>query len=188
LGTARASGYRRAIDTAAKVDGTTRLMPAESHAAPVAEADPPPFLATLAARAQIVGLGLMLPGLGYAYTKNWTKLAINFILLEGLFLLGLLYFDAPVYMPVMQTNSEEFSPINVLIFLGQMTNGLTALIALVGFRGSPEFLGAQAHQWYADLGAFCLLAAGGMNYFAIIGALDAKFPPPEPPATERAKS
>jgi len=117
-------------------------------------------------------LSWLLPGAGYGLKRDWLLFAINFGLIQGVFLVGMLCLQGAVVVPELNRASPEFALINVLVFAAQLMNGLLGLVSLVGTSSNPGFLGNSLTSWQSDLGTFYLLISGALNIFVVLGIMD----------------
>jgi hypothetical protein len=127
-----------------------------------------------------MGGACLVPGLGYGLKGDCWLFLANFLVLQGMFLFGLLILDAPLALPELNYNSAEFSLINLFVLAAQLLNGAGSWVAAVGYHLHPAdpvrelagFLGSRPWLWYADLGGFFLGLPGVLNFFAIMGTWD----------------
>jgi hypothetical protein len=128
--------------------------------------------ASLGEKVMVMLASWLLPGAGYCM-KGDIKLGLaNMVLLQATFLIGVFALHAGVATPILDTASAEFSVINVLIFGGQLINGIFALVSMMIMQANPTALGVDIASWQADLGMFYLLVSGLLNAFVMFGIWD----------------
>lgn len=120
-------------------------------------------------------LNWLLPGAGYLAAGDWRRGVALMFLINSVFLAGVA-FSGYVLVPAFSPQDPTFNIFAVLTFLVQLFHGVGCL----GYLGlsavlPPPVLGALlGHPGapYADLGAFHLAVAGGLNYFACVRLWD----------------
>ena len=120
----------------------------------------------------------LIPGLGYILSRDMARGATLFILINLCFAIGILmggYILAPVSWAPFTPN---FNLVGILTYLSQAFHGggwlgLQGLQRAAASDTSAYFnLTALGSKPYADLGAFHLVVAGGLNYFATVRLWD----------------
>jgi hypothetical protein len=157
--------------------------PARTETPLMASEDPKPNPnAPFLEKAGVIAATWLVPGLGYWLKRkaDWRLFLANFLVLEGVFLFGLLVFRSPVVMPEFNRASPEFSFINILIFAGQLLNGGLGLFSTLdyNFPWSRHWLGGAPEAWQADLGSFYMVVAGALNFFVMTGVYDRYYAAP----------
>ena len=127
----------------------------------------------------------LIPGLGFALCKDYSRAALLFVSLNGCYLAGMAwggYVLAPQsWVPM----TPEFNLVTALTYLTQAFHGsgwlLQQALQIAGGRQllaeEPGFFARFALQRmgalpYSDLGCFHLIVAGGLNYFATVRLYD----------------
>jgi hypothetical protein len=120
----------------------------------------------------------LVPGLGYVLCRDVTRGVILFITINACFAIGL-YFGGYILIPPSWTpTNPNFNLVTVLTYLVQAFHGggWLALQALhhvsAGDTEALFNLKRMAASTYSDLGAFHLVVAGGLNYFASVRLYD----------------
>jgi len=129
----------------------------------------------------VVGSWLV-PGFGYFRRRRYTRAIALFIVIELTVFLGFLHHGS-VTLPLLDPSGGGV--ISCLTFLIQLGGGLVSILSLAAVAWSealkikgfmPNFLviffaGNQPHAYF-ELGAFYLMVAGAMNYFAVTNFYD----------------
>lgn len=118
-------------------------------------------------------LSWLIPGYGFIHNKHWKRGLFFFVVLQLTFLIGAFAFKGLVMKPELP-GSESFNVVALLTFIVQMFNGGLALLSLLPdlFGRGLAVLPYQEDYSWADLGAFYMLVAGGMNYFVLMSTYD----------------
>lgn len=119
-------------------------------------------------------LNLVVPGAGFLAARDWVRGACLVALVNGVFLLGLM-FNGYVVVPAFSPKDPLFNVVSLLTFVMQAFHGGGCLAAIwaQGADGAVAgLLARDAGAPFADLGAFHLLVAGGLNYFATVKLFD----------------
>jgi len=117
----------------------------------------------------------IIPGLGYFLVKDNRKAIGLFLIINGIFLLGLFAYDAYIYIPSFVPRTPEFNIVAILTLLAQLCHGVgTVGLILLEKASGGEFnlLVRDPGQTYSDIGSFHLLVAGVLNYFACMKLYD----------------
>lgn len=115
----------------------------------------------------------LVPGLGFLLVGERLRGVILFILINGVFALGL-FFDGYVSLPSFKFG-PEFNLVSILTFIVQSAHGAGTglLLVLQGQENAlSKLLIRNPGAAYSDLGSFHLLVAGGLNYFASVRLFD----------------
>lgn len=114
----------------------------------------------------LCGLGWLVPGSGHWYLGLMKKGLLFFLLLNGLFLWGMML-RGEVAFPVLRLASPEFNIVNIFVFIFGLGNGLMAILEL-----SPWFhVGNIAAVTY-EVGTLFMVVSGSLNFFVVLDALD----------------
>lgn len=114
----------------------------------------------------LCGLGWLLPGSGHWYLGLMKKGLLFFILLNGLFLWGMLL-RGEIAFPVLKLASPEFNIVNIFIFIFGLGNGLMAILELTPWL----HVGNIAAVTY-EVGTLFMVISGSLNFFIVLDALD----------------
>jgi hypothetical protein len=116
----------------------------------------------------------LVPGAGYLAAGDRVRGLSFLFLLNGCFILGLVL-DGIILTPSLP-NSPSFNIVAALTFLVQVFHGGGTLGVVLAQRfeeaGVLGLLARSGTGAYADLGAFHLLVAGGLNYLACVQLWD----------------
>lgn len=118
-------------------------------------------------------LNWLVPGLGFFLVKDRFRGVLLFVLINGIFALGL-FFDGYVYVPSLKLG-PEFNVVAILTFFVQASHGFgTGILLFLDGKdwGIAKLLVRAPGAPYSDLGSFHLLVAGGLNYFASVRLYD----------------
>ncbi|HPK03666.1 MAG TPA: hypothetical protein PLS90_14555 [Candidatus Sumerlaeota bacterium] len=113
----------------------------------------------------------LVPGLGFLLLGKRTRGLIQLGLVGVTFALGLLL-DGGVAWPAWSIRQPDFNLINNFTFLIQLGAGLPALVSLVAGLKGWTLLGGAPWASYFELGAYYLVEAGAINYFAACNLYD----------------
>jgi len=122
----------------------------------------------------LCAVNLAIPGGGYVLGGDWRRGIALFVLLNGCFALGLA-FNGTITLPAFSPRDPAFNVVAMLTFVVQAfhAGGVALLLALAGSEGPlARLLVRDPGTAFADLGAFHLLVAGGLNYFATVKLFD----------------
>lgn len=108
----------------------------------------------------------LIVGAGHFYCGKIKKGLVFFLLLEGLFLYGMLL-RGEIAIPEWRISSLDFNFVNILIFFLGLGNGLLTILQL-----TPYFhTGAPFVSTY-EVGTLFMLVSGALNLFVILDAFD----------------
>jgi len=114
-----------------------------------------------------------LPGAGFIAVGDVARGLALAVTMNGCFLVGLLL-GGYVLPPEWSTSSPNFSIVACLTFIMQFFHGIGWAAGTICWHmvqegsqsGVVQFFAGRPGSTYSDLGAFHLLVAGGLNYFA----------------------
>ena len=110
-------------------------------------------------------LNWALPGAGFMLVGRIGRGAAQAGIVLGTFVIGLAL-SGGVMWPAWHGMGQDIAIINNIVFLIQMGGGLPALASLLGNLGGVEWLGGLPWHPYYELGAYYLVVAGALNYYA----------------------
>ncbi|MBN1476944.1 hypothetical protein JXA47_09335 [Candidatus Sumerlaeota bacterium] len=113
----------------------------------------------------------LIPGLGHILHRDIRRGLILFFLVEGVFVVGLLFHGA-VLWPALSPQDWGFNAVNILTFIIQLANGLASLLCLAISGIYPAWSEATRAHTLFELGTVYLLMAGAINSFAVGGVYD----------------
>jgi Family of unknown function (DUF6677) len=113
----------------------------------------------------------LIPGLGHILHRDIRRGLILFCLVEGIFVVGLLFHGA-VLLPALSPQDWGFNAVNILTFIIQIANGLASLLCLAISQIFPVWAEATRAHTLFELGTVYLLMAGAINSFAVGGVYD----------------
>lgn len=120
-------------------------------------------------------LNWVLPGAGYLAAGDWRRGLALGALINSVFLAGMA-FSGYVLVPAFSPSDPTFNIFAVLTFIVQLFHGAGCLGYLALSQALPPATAAAilGHPGaaYADLGAFHMAVAGGLNYFACVRLWD----------------
>ena len=132
----------------------------------------------------LILLGWLIPGSGFLIKRQTYRGLSIFVILNLTFILGLVNAGG-VMFPALSPSAPGFSYVNILIFLGQIGNGLLSLLCILareistGFAASIPFLSGLIHIFnnppvhaFFEIGSFYLVVSGTMNYFVLCNFYD----------------
>jgi hypothetical protein len=114
----------------------------------------------------LCALGWLVPGSGHWYLGLMKKGLLFFILLNGLFLWGMML-RGEIAFPVLKLASPEFNIVNIFIFIFGLGNGLMAILELTPWL----HVGNIAAITY-EVGTLFMVVSGSLNFFIVLDALD----------------
>jgi hypothetical protein len=114
----------------------------------------------------LCALGWLVPGSGHWYLGMMKKGLLFFILLNGLFLWGMIL-RGEIAFPVLKLASPEFNIVNIFIFIFGLGNGLMAILELTPWL----HVGNIAAVTY-EVGTLFMVVSGSLNFFIVLDALD----------------
>jgi hypothetical protein len=133
--------------------------------------------------------GWLVPGLGFWLRGRWARGWTQFLMVVVTFALGLALHGG-VAWPTWRLSNPEFNLINNITVIIQLGAGLPALASLWASQHGWAWLGGVPQNPYYELGAYYLIVAGAVNYFAACNLSDrllrpvARFLPKRQPAAE----
>ena len=124
-------------------------------------------------------LSWFIPGSGFLIRRQIARGLSVFLILNLTFLLGLAL-SGGVILPPLSPGSPGFSYVSILVFLGQIGNGMLALLCVIvqelqSHLGSSSsvvsvlvhFFSAAPEDALFELGSFYIIISGTMNYFVL---------------------
>lgn len=114
----------------------------------------------------LCALGWLVPGSGHWYLGIMKKGLLFFVLLNGLFLWGMIL-RGEIAFPVLKLASPEFNIVNIFIFIFGLGNGLMAVLELTPWL----HVGNIAAVTY-EVGTLFMVISGSLNFFIVLDALD----------------
>ena len=114
----------------------------------------------------LCGLGWLIPGSGHWYLGMMKKGLLFFLLLNGLFLWGMLL-KGEIAFPVLKLSSAEFNIVNIFVFIFGFGNGLMSILELTPWL----HVGNIASVTY-EVGTLYMVISGSLNFFIVFDALD----------------
>lgn len=120
----------------------------------------------------LLALNWLIPGAGFCARGRWARGFAQFLLVLAPMIVGVALHGGVVW-PAWSPALPHFNLINNLIFLVQICAGLPALGSLVATETqSVGFLAGDQIHAYFELGSYCLVVAGGINYFGTANLYD----------------
>ncbi len=113
----------------------------------------------------------LVPGLGFVAIGHVARGVTVFLIVMVTFGLGLVLHGG-VAWPSWTPAAEDFNLINNFTFIIQTGAGLPALASLGANLVHWEPLGGTPQHPYFDLGAYYIVVAGAINYFAVCNLYD----------------
>jgi hypothetical protein len=114
----------------------------------------------------LCALGWLVPGSGHWYLGLMKKGVLFFILLNGLFLWGMML-RGEIAFPVLKLASPEFNIVNIFIFIFGLGNGLMAILELTPWL-HVDNIAAVTYE----VGTLFMVVSGSLNFFIVLDALD----------------
>ena len=111
-------------------------------------------------------LGWLIPGAGHWYQGKYNKGFAFFIMLTGLFLLGMVL-HGEIIFPILDMKSQEFNFVNILVFIFGFGNGLMTFLNMTPYL----HMGDIAQTSY-EVGTLFMVCSGSLNVFAVLNAWD----------------
>lgn len=119
-------------------------------------------------------LNLLIPGAGYLAARDVRRGVFLFLLLNGVFFLGLAY-DGYMYVPPFSRSNPAFNIVSLLIFIAEACHlGGTALLIVAEKIGGAlgGILVRNPGGAYSDIGTLHFVVGGILNYFATVRLWD----------------
>ena len=114
----------------------------------------------------LFGFGWLVPGSGHWYIGQIGKGILFFVLLNGLFLWGMLL-RGEIVFPVVQLSSPAFNIVNIFIFIFGLGNGLLSILEL-----TPWLHVGNITAVTYEVGTLFMVVSGALNFFVVLDAFD----------------
>jgi len=111
--------------------------------------------------------GWLIPGSGYLFLRQKMRAVSLFLILNGLFLWGMAL-RGEIAFPVLDTTSNEFNLVNILVFIMGIGNVLMTFVNMI-----PGLHQGDITASTYEIGTLFMVVSSGLNVFVLFHAWDA---------------